>query len=136
MTILSACPPNTRRVVSVRRHRLLFVSDDGKPESEMYISDVVRDGPETQALVSIKRVRADDLAQEHVGKFLGCNDPSTGANYGAKIIEVRRDDAHHNPGMLVAIQHPSKPELARAGLVDRMRLSFAQEVELFDMMAW
>ena len=40
------------------------MSDDAKPESEseMYISDVVRDGPETQALISIKRIRADELS--------------------------------------------------------------------------
>ena len=50
--------------MSERGHRLLCVSDDAKPESEseMYISDVVRDGPETQALISIKRIRADELS--------------------------------------------------------------------------
>jgi hypothetical protein len=112
------------------------MSDEAKPESEMYISDVVRDGPETQALISIKRIKADELTEEHLGKLLGCNDANTGGNYGAKIIEVRRDDEHRNPGMLVAVQHPAKPGLARAGRIDRMRLPFDQEVELFEMMAW
>lgn len=117
-------------------HRLGRMSDEPKPESEMYIGDVVRDGPETQALISIKRIRADELTEEHVGKLIGCNDSNTGANYGAKLIEVRRDDEHRNPGILVAVQHPARPGLARAGRVDRMRLQFGQEIELFEMMAW
>jgi hypothetical protein len=49
----------------------------------MYISDVVRDLPETQALISIMRIKAGELTEEHVGKLLGCNDPNTGANYRA-----------------------------------------------------
>lgn len=112
------------------------MSDDPKPKSEMYIGDVVRDGLETQALVSIKRVRADELNQDHVGKFIGCSDPNTGANYGARIESVKRDDEHRNLGMLVKIQHPNAPGLAFAGRVDRMRLHFDQEIELFEMMAW
>ena len=87
--------------MSERGLRLLCVSDDAKPESEseMYISDVVRDGPETQALISIKRIRADELTHEHIGKFLGCHDPQAGANYGAKIMNVIRQEEHKNPGM-------------------------------------
>jgi len=87
--------------VSERGLRLLCVSDDAKPESEseMYISDVVRDGPETRALISIKRIRADELTHEHIGKFLGCHDPQAGANYGAKIMNVIRQEEHKNPGM-------------------------------------
>jgi hypothetical protein len=112
------------------------MSDEGKPDSEMYVTDVVPDGPETQALISLKKIRADKLTAEHIGKLIGCNDANLGANYGAKIIEVRRDDGHRNPGMLVAIQHPAKPGLARAGRIDRMRLPFDQEIELFEMMAW
>jgi hypothetical protein len=114
----------------------MHMSDDAKPESEMYIGDVVRDGPETQALISIKRIKAEELTEEHIGKFIGCNDPNTGANYGARIENVIRDDAHRNPGMLVMIQHPAKPGLAFAGRVDRMRLRLDQEIELFEMMAW
>jgi hypothetical protein len=87
----------------------------------MYISDVVGDGPETQAVMSIKRINAGELTDEHVGKLLGCNDPNTGANYGAKIIEAAATKSR-NRGMLVAIQHPAKPGFARAGRVDRMRL--------------
>jgi hypothetical protein len=68
--------------------------------------------------------------------LVGGNDPSTGANYGAKIIEVRRDQDHRNPGTLVAIQASAMAGLAPAGRVDRMRLRFDQEVELFEMMAW
>src|SRR6478752_4110535 len=112
------------------------MSDEPKPESEMYIGDVVPDGPETKALISIKRIKADELTKEHVGKLIGCNDANTGANYGAKIMNVIRQDEHQNPGMLVAVQHPAKPGLARAGCLDRIRLKFDQEVELFEMMAW
>lgn len=110
------------------------MSDEAQPD--MYIGDVVPGGPETQALISIKRIRADQLTPEHIGKLIGCHDADLGANYGAKIIEVRRNDEHHNPGMLVAVQHPAKAGLARAGRTDRMRLRFDQEVELFEMMAW
>jgi hypothetical protein len=126
----------TRREMSIVGARICGMTDEPKPESEMYIGDVVPDGPETQALISIKRITADELTKEHIGKLLGCNDSSTGANYGAKIIEVRRDDEHRNRGMLVAVQHPAKPGLARAGRVDRIRLPFDQELELFEMMAW
>ena len=57
------------------------MNDEPKPEAEMYIGDVVRDGPETQALVSIKRIKADELTQEHVGKLIGCNRP----HYGCEL---------------------------------------------------
>lgn len=107
-----------------------------RPDSEMFITDVVRDGPETQALISLNRIRADQLTTEHIGKFIGCNDPNTRANYGARIESVMRDDAHRNPGMLVRVRHPSTPGLAFAGRPDRMRLRFNQEIELFEMIAW
>jgi hypothetical protein len=112
------------------------MSENEKPESEMFISDVVRDGPETQALISMNRIKAEQLTTEHVGMFIGCNDPNTKANYGARIESVARDDANRNPGIIVKIQHPTKPELAFSGRVDRMRLPFDHEVELFEMMAW
>lgn len=123
--------------MSEAAHNLGGMTDENnKPESEMFISDVVRDGPETQALISMNRIKAEQLTAEHIGKFIGCNDPNTKANYGARIESVARDDAHQNPGMLVKIRHPAAPGLASAGRVDRMRLPFNHEIELFEMMAW
>jgi hypothetical protein len=36
--------------------------------------------------IAITPIKADELTDEHVGKFVGCNDPQTKFNYGAKIV--------------------------------------------------
>ena len=36
--------------------------------------------------VPITTINAGDLTQDHVGKFVGCHDPESGFNYGAKIL--------------------------------------------------
>lgn len=111
------------------------MSDESKPDSEMYVTDVVPDGPETHALISIKRIKAGELTEENIGQYLGCHDPQAGANYGAKIKNIIRQEEHRNPGMLVWVRHPTVPG-GRAAGEERMRLHFDHEVELFEMMAW
>jgi hypothetical protein len=79
-------------------------------------------------------IRAGDLTQEHVGKFVGCHDPVSGFNYGAKILKVLRNEEHRNPGVLVRIQHPPIPG-GMPARQERMRLKFEQEVQLVELPA-
>jgi hypothetical protein len=80
----------------------------------------------------ITEIKAGDLTAEHVGQFVGCHDPVSGFNYGAKIVEVTRDEEHRNPGMLVHIQHPPIPG-GKPAHQERMRLRFDQEVQLMEL---
>jgi hypothetical protein len=43
-------------------------------------------------LVPITPIKAGGLTQEHIGKFGGCRDPQTGFNYGAKIVNIVRQE--------------------------------------------
>lgn len=79
--------------------------------------------------VPITPIKAGDLTEEHVGKFVGCHDPDSGFNYGAKILKVIRVEEHQFPGMLVRIQHPPIPG-GKAAHQERMRLPFDHEVQL------
>jgi hypothetical protein len=65
-------------------------------------------GPRPPSKSSIK---AGDLTEGHVGKLVGCHDPRTGFNYGAKIVNVIRQEGGPNPGVLLRLSHP----LCRAG---------------------
>jgi hypothetical protein len=82
--------------------------------------------------VPITTIKAGDLTEEHVGKFVGCHDPVSGFNYGAKILKVIRNEEHRNPGMLVRIQHPPIPG-GKPAHQERMRLRFDQEVQLVEL---
>ena len=42
--------------------------------------------------VSTTPIKAGDLTEGHVGKSVGCHDPQTGFNYGAKIVNVIRQE--------------------------------------------
>ena len=42
--------------------------------------------------VSTTPIKAGDLTEGHVGKLVGCHDPQTGFNYGAKIVNVIRQE--------------------------------------------
>ncbi|WP_142276715.1 hypothetical protein [Mycobacterium persicum] len=82
--------------------------------------------------VPITTIKAGDLTEEHVGKFVGCHDPGSGFNYGAKILKVIRNEEHRNPGMLVRIQHPPIPG-GKPAHQERMRLRFDQEIQLVEL---
>lgn len=82
--------------------------------------------------VPITTIQAGDLTDEHVGKFVGCHDPASGFNYGAKILKVIRVEEGSRPGMLVRIQHPPIPG-GKPAHQERMRLRFEQEIQLVDL---
>jgi hypothetical protein len=82
--------------------------------------------------VPITSIKAGDLTEKHVGKFVGCHDPASGFNYGAKILKVIRNEGHRNPCMLVRIQHPPIPG-GKPAHQERMRLRFEQEVQLVEL---
>lgn len=82
--------------------------------------------------VPITTIQAGDLTEEHIGQFVGCHDPASGFNYGAKILKVIRVEEGSQPGMLVRIQHPPIPG-GRPGHQERMRLRFEHEVQLVEL---
>jgi hypothetical protein len=79
----------------------------------------------------ITMLKAGELTEEHVGKFVGCHDPA-GFNYGAEILKVVRVEEGSRPGMLVRIQHPPTPS-GKPARQERMLLKFDHEVELVDL---
>lgn len=82
--------------------------------------------------VKVTTLVAGDLNEDHVGKFLGFHEPRTGVNYGAKILDVKRDEAQRNPGMLLRVRHSAI--LGVSGSRDeRMRLNLDQPVQLVDV---
>ncbi len=82
--------------------------------------------------VSVTTIQAGDLTQDHVGKFVGCNDQQLGFKYGAKILKVVRVEEGNRPCMLVRIQHPPMPG-GKPARQERMLLRFDREVELVDL---
>lgn len=80
--------------------------------------------------VSVTSIKAGDLAEEHVGKFVGCHDPA-GFNYGAEILKVVRLEEGSRPVVLVRIQHPPIPG-GKPARQERMLLKFEHEVQLVE----
>jgi hypothetical protein len=121
-----------------------FTGEDGNRARESYLEvvtkhinayveeareDYRRNGFLEPGSVEVTSLVAGDLTEDHVGKFLGFHEPRTGVNYGAKILEVKRDDSHRYPGMLVKVRHSAIPGLTGAR-DERMRLKFDEPVEL------
>ncbi|MEV6100683.1 hypothetical protein [Nocardia sp. NPDC051981] len=79
-------------------------------------------------------IKAGALTQEHVGKHLGCHDTKSGFNYGAKILQIRRDEASERPGMLLKILHPPFPD-GRPEREEQLRMRFSQDLQLLDLPA-
>jgi hypothetical protein len=82
--------------------------------------------------VQVTTLTAGELSEEHIGRFLGFHEPQTGVNYGAKILEVKRDETHQNPGMMLRIRHSAIPGVS-GSREERMRLKFDQTVQLVDV---
>lgn len=80
----------------------------------------------------ITPIRASDLTTEHIGKFVGCNDAQSGFNYGAKIVNVSRQDYGPRPGILLRLSHPPMPGGTPAR-EDRTMLTPDQMVQLVEM---
>ncbi|MHC3004157.1 hypothetical protein [Gordonia sp. GN26] len=97
------------------------------------VSVIPKDSADVRPFDSVEstKIAAGDLASTHVGKLIGCYSPM-GYNYGAKIMEVRRDDGSPNPGMLLRIVHPAMPGVGPAR-EERVRLPFDQELELVEL---
>ena len=111
------------------------MSDDAESQPDVYVTDVVRDGPETHAVVSNTRIKASELTQEHVGKFVACHDEDSGANYGAKILRIARRDEGKAPGVSIWLRHPALSS-GRPSRDGRAHVRFDQEFELIEMMPW
>ena len=47
--------------------------------------------------VPITPIKAGELTEAHIGKFVGCRDPQSGFNYGAKIVNVSRQEYGRTP---------------------------------------
>ena len=77
------------------------------------------------------RIKAGDLTQEHVGKFISVHDPDSGFVYAAKIVRIARREEGESPGVSIWLDHPSLPSgrLARGGLA---HVRFDQEFDLVD----
>lgn len=82
--------------------------------------------------LAMTTIKAGDLTGEHIGKFVGCHDPQSGFNYGAKIANIIRKDDGPNPGILLWLKHPAIPG-GKSGHDDRSRLPFDHEVQLLEM---
>jgi hypothetical protein len=82
--------------------------------------------------VPISQIRAGDLTKEHIGKFIGCHDPQLGFNYGAKIVNIIRQDDGPNPGVLLRLSHPRMPG-GMPARDQRVRPRFDQELQLVDI---
>lgn len=81
--------------------------------------------------VPITAIRAGDLTEQHVGKFVGFHDPGSGLNYGAKILEIVRVEGSR-PGILLRIGHPPIPGGQQAHQ-ERLRLGFEQDIQLVEL---
>lgn len=79
--------------------------------------------------VGITEIKAGDLSDADVGKSIGCHDPATGFNYGAKIIEFTRDEQSNRPGVLLRLRHPPIPG-GGPEREERVRLPFTQDLEI------
>ena len=77
------------------------------------------------------RIKAGDLTQEHVGKFVSIHDPESGYVYAAKMLRIERREDGNSPGVSIWLEHPSLPSgrRARGGLA---HVRFDQEFELVE----
>jgi hypothetical protein len=92
-----------------------------------------RNGFHEPGAVSTTPIKAGDLTEGHVGKLVGCHDPRTGFNYGAKIVNVIRQEGGPNPGVLLRLRHPPMPS-GKPAHEDRSRLRFDHELQLVEVM--
>lgn len=82
--------------------------------------------------VPITPIPAGDLTQEHVGKLVGCHDPQTGFNYGAKIVKIVRLTSFAQPLVELRLSHPPMPN-GRSAHEDCSRLPLDYEVQLVEI---
>jgi hypothetical protein len=110
------------------------MSDSDESHPGMWVADVIGDGPETKAVVSLTRIAARDLNEQHIGKYLGCCDPSIG-NYPSKILKVVQFPNGRIPLISVWFRHPDLPNGTPARN-DRTDVPFDFEFDLVELMTW
>lgn len=94
----------------------------------MWATAVIGDGPETGAVMSRERIKARELNDSHVGRFISCVKP--GFNYGISILKVQ----HFDDGVGIWY-HQSKLPDGSPERRDVMRVPFDQDVDLVEMIA-
>lgn len=104
------------------------MSDEEAPD--VYAAEVVGEGPETGAIVSVTPIKALELSDEHVGKFLGFH--TNEFNYSAKILRVRHFNQGKAPGVSVWLKMSALPD-GTPSRDERMHAPFDTELELIDM---
>ena len=82
--------------------------------------------------VPITPIPAGNLTQEHLGKSVGCHDPQTGFNYGAKIVSINRKQYGAQPLVELRLSHPPMPS-GRPAHEDCSRLPLEYEVQLLEL---
>ncbi|MEX7473066.1 hypothetical protein AB4Z39_25520 [Mycobacterium adipatum] len=112
-----------------------MTDDEAQAEPEMWVADVVEDGPEKGAVISREKVKARDLTQDYVGKFIGCRDKELDVNYGAKIRKIQHFEDGDVPGVSVWFTHSALPD-GRPARDDRSHVPFDFEFEIVEMMTW
>ena len=92
----------------------------------------VGDGASTTSAVSRTQIKAGELTQEHVGRFVECHDPASGFNYGAEILRIARREEGRAPGVSVWLRHPTLPSgrLSRDG---QAHVRFDDDFQLIEM---
>jgi hypothetical protein len=110
--------------------------DDPELRPEMWVTEIVGDGPETGAVMSRTPVNAGDLNQSHVGKLVSCYDPDAGMNYGATILKIVHFPNGKIPLVSVWIRHPLLPRGDKPERDERTDLPLDYELNLIEQLAW
>lgn len=76
-------------------------------------------------------IRAGELTQDHVGKFVSCQDPESGAVYAAEILRIAHREDGKAPGVSIWLRHPALPS-GRRSREGQAHVRFDQEFELVD----
>lgn len=85
--------------------------------------------------MSIGKIRARDLTDEHVGKFVGGLDPKIGANVGAKILKVKHFNEGKAPGVSVTVRMSALPDGTPSKVLP-WHVPFDHEFELVEMITY
>jgi len=109
---------------------------EDESETEVYVAaGVISDGPETGAIVSNTRIKARDLTDEHVGKFVAGFDPKVGANVPAKILKVKHFNEGKAPGVSVWLRMSALPD-GTSARDERAHVPFDVEFELHEQLTY
>lgn len=109
---------------------------ENENDPEVYVAaGIISDGPETGAIVSVGKIKARDLTDEHVGRFVGGLDPKLGANVHAKILKVKHFNEGKAPGVSVWLRMSALPDGTPAR-DERFHVPFDHEFELVDMITY